>query len=1003
MTKDEIKKKLELLIKQFESQEENITKSSSSYNETETRSDFINKFFELLGWDVTNERGLPRPLREVILEANVGVDEKTKKPDYEFRFNGIRKFFVEAKKPSLNILASNKASFQIRRYGWSAKLPVSVLTNFRNLVIYDCKPVPNEKDNPRVATMKSFHYKDYLDKYEELQSLLSREMVLKGEFDKNFSITPDQRRGEKLFDDFFLEQVEKWRMLLAKNILDNNPKLELDELNYLIQVFINRIVFLRICEDRNLEPYGSLKTLQPKHAMKQLMRLFLAADNKYDSGLFDFIKDKLSATVNISNDVLLEVVNDLYYPNSSYTFSVIDPKILGDIYEQFISKVIKIGKDGSLLIEEKAEVKAANGIYITPNFIVKNITRESLRGSIENDERLNKLRLADISCGSGVFLLEAYQYLLDFYLDKYINENREDLLREDDNGDYHLSLKERKNILLSHIYGLDIDEQAVEVTKFSLLLKILENVPGGEVEDLLAHGKSKALPNLENNIKCGNSLVDDNYLKFQEAKRIKDDETEQVKPFNWQSSFEPIFKNDNAGFSHIVGNPPYTRIQNLVKYSPLEVAYYQSSQSPYKSSKSNNFDKYQLFIERSISLLKRGGILGYIVPHKFMTIKAGKPLREFIASCNYLEKILHFGTNQIFEGQSTTYTCILILQKSENEEFSFVKVNNLQEWKSQQTGEVITYPVSMLGEKPWVFPTEQERQLFQKLEKASQTTLGGRGGIADIFVGLQTSADDIYIVKPEGEDGKTIHFVDYKGVDRVIEKGILKNAILDVPIDYYNKVTPNKYIIFPYEKLEGRLKLMSEDKIRNRFPKTYKYLLDYKKVLKSRNIGNNGVWYQYGRTQSLNKFDTSKLIIKNPALSACFVFDNKHVLFTGGGNGPYYGIRPNDKSCSLFFLLGLLNHPVFDKWVKVRSSVFRGEYYSYGKQFISEFPVFNPKKANKTKVAAVENLWKQIVNLNNRHPKIPAKKTELLRLKKSLKRKSDNLIYELYGIEQTEK
>src|SRR5258708_278792 len=230
--------RLKRLVERFEGLEHEITSSSSNYNETEARSDFINEFFQILGWDVLNERGLPKPLREVILEANVNVRDQGRKPDYEFRFNTTRKFFVEAKKPSVDILNSQVSSFQTRSYGWSAKLSISVLTNFKNLVIYDCLPIPTEHDNSRVAVIKEYSYKEYVSKFEEIYEQLSKESISSGKFDELFSIPSDNRKGEKLFDEYFLDQIEKWRLLLARDILKHNSSLNEESLNYLIQAFI---------------------------------------------------------------------------------------------------------------------------------------------------------------------------------------------------------------------------------------------------------------------------------------------------------------------------------------------------------------------------------------------------------------------------------------------------------------------------------------------------------------------------------------------------------------------------------------------------------------------------------------------------------------------------------------------------------------------------------------------------------------------------------------------
>ncbi len=989
---------LKTLIDRFKSIEDEISNSSSSYNETEVRNDFINEFLKILGWDVTNTRGLPRPLREVIFEANVGVEEETKKPDYEFRLNGIRKFFVEAKKPSVNIFQSREASFQTRRYGWSAKLPISVLTNFKQLTIYDCLSIPNEKDSSNTGIIKQYTYDQYVDKFDEIYSQLSKESVTSGQFSKIFSIPTESRKGKRLFDDYFLEQIEKWRILLANDIFKNNPKISEEELNYLIQVFINRIVFLRICEDRNLETYGSLLNLKPSSATDELLKLFKKADQKYDSGLFDFIRDKLSPSIVLSNETLVKIVKDLYYPLSPYTFSVIDSKILGDIYEHFIAKIIIINKKGKIELETKPEVKIANGVFTTPSFVVKQIIEKTVIEHVDTDnlKKLDDITIADIACGSGVFLLEAYKTLLNLYLSVYIKNNDQKHLRKNDSGDLLLRLDERKRILTNHIFGVDIDEHAVEVAKFSLSLRLIEDIPAGEIDFYLSKGE-KILPTLEQNIKCGNSLIGDEYFKFRGIKSVVSEELHQIKPFDWKKEFPSIF-NEQKGFSVIVGNPPYTKIQNIIHYSPNESEFYKSTLSPFLSSKSNNFDKYQLFIERALTLLKNGGVLGFITPHKFATIKAGEPIRGLISTNKYLKELTHFGTLQIFGNKSTTYSCIIVLQKSPSDSFEFEQVDDLSEWEKNPKLNVVLYRSDALTNNPWVIVSKQDRELFDSIEQTAQKKLGDED-IAEIFVGLQTSADDIYIVEPTALDSTTIAFSDRQGKKWEIERAIGRSAILDQRIHFFKPLNPNKIIIFPYVEIKGKNIIMPEELLRKNYPQAYSYLNSCKERLAKRDISNSSAWYQYGRSQSLDKFNLPKAVIKNPSLFGCAVYDNHKIMFTGGGNGPYYGIRPTG-NVSIFGILALINNSLFDKWVKARSSVFRGGYYSYGKQFISKFPLpLIESPSQKKLINEASEMWKEIIMLNEQLASTPQTKQENLRKKSFLKKQADEAIFKMYGID----
>ena len=222
---------------------------SPAYNETQLRREFIDPFFEALGWDVSNKAGYAEQYKDVIHEDAIKVAGATKAPDYCFRIGGARKFFLETKKPSMDIKEQTSPAYQLRRYAWSAKLPLSILTNFAELAIYDCCLRPKESDKPSTGRIRYYTYPQYLDSFEEIYNLFSKESVLRGSFDK-FVASDRQKRGTTEVDAEFLKEIESWRETLAKNIAARNPKLSVRELNFAVQLTIDRIIFLRICEDR---------------------------------------------------------------------------------------------------------------------------------------------------------------------------------------------------------------------------------------------------------------------------------------------------------------------------------------------------------------------------------------------------------------------------------------------------------------------------------------------------------------------------------------------------------------------------------------------------------------------------------------------------------------------------------------------------------------------------------------------------------------------------------
>ncbi len=650
--------------------------SRTDYNETEVRNDFINPFFEILGWDVLNKKKLPQHLREVKHEASVYVEEdgenRKKKPDYAFHLGTEVCFFLETKKPSVNIMENKEAAFQTRRYGWNGNLKASILSNFTDMIIYDTSIRPSENDEVSKAMIAHYHYTEYVDKFTEISRLLSYASVVSGEFFEIFDKVTDTFRKEP-FDKYFLAQIKEWRYSLSQDIYDNNCDLDEESLNVFVQRIINRIVFLRICEDRNLEQYETLKKIK---TYTELRALFNAADKKYNSGLFELIDEE---NIQITDALLIRIFQELYYPNSCYEFSIVDPYIIGQIYELFLEEKIAIS-DIKVVAEKKAEIIDSQGVVNTPKNITDIIVGQTLEPLYKYElfSKWNTYRIADICCGSGNFLLSAYEYILNCYTMYYIEMDKDNALQRGiliskGEGSYTLSFDKKYQILKQNIYGVDIDNLATEVAKFSLLIKLIEDVSLDEIKNYAVSTHGKVLPNLDNNIRNGNSLVDSKYLIYNSHFYEDIELISQIKLFDWNTEFK------GRKFDAIIGNPPYIRVQNMVHYSESEYKYLKSDISEFETAKSELLDKYYLFLERGLELLTPDGRLGYIVPHKFMLIKAGTVLRKMLSEKKCVEKIIHFGTGQVFKGKST-YTCLLFLEKTNHKKFKIGFVKNLNEY-----------------------------------------------------------------------------------------------------------------------------------------------------------------------------------------------------------------------------------------------------------------------------------------------------------------------------------
>jgi hypothetical protein len=713
---------------------------ASTYNEETCRAEFITPLFEALGWDVTNKAGYAEQYKDVIHEEGIKVGDFTKAPDYTFRVAGVRKFFVEAKKPFVDLKSDPAPAYQLRRYAWSAKLPLSVLTDFEEVAVYDTRIRPKEGEKPSVGRILYLTHDELLPKLDELWDIFSKDAVLKGSFDRYAEATRG-KRGTSEVDAEFLREIEGWRDELARNIAIRNEDLSVEDLNFAVQTTIDRIIFLRIAEGRGAEPYGNLLALvNGVDIYKRLVALYRKADTRYNSGLFDFKADRLTTDIAIDDKVLKPILLNLYYPQSPYEFSVLPAEILGNVYEQFLGKVIRLTKGHRAVVEEKPEVKKAGGVYYTPAYIVDYIVKQTVGELCEGQspKQMEKLRILDPACGSGSFLLRAYRELLDRHLAWYREHQPQKHDKEvfpGPGGDWRLTTAEKRRIVLNNIYGVDIDRQAVEVTKLSLLLKVLE---GENDETLKQHSLfgERALPSLEANIKCGNSLIEPQDLG---ALAPDADELRRINPFSWKSEFPTVFA--AGGFNAIVGNPPYIRIQTMQEWAPLEVEFYKTL---YQSASSGNYDIYVVFVEKGLSLLNERGRLGFILPNKFLNAKYGQALRGLIAEGKHLSSIVHFGDQQVFD-TATTYTCLLFLNRTPTKTVSVARVGSIDRWRLERDAVTGTLPADSLGSREWTFAVGPGAKLIERLGRMP-TTLAS---VADrIFQGLITGADPVFLLTP---------------------------------------------------------------------------------------------------------------------------------------------------------------------------------------------------------------------------------------------------------------
>ena len=992
MDVQEIKNTIHALVEKYESNR-NFYRTLN-FNETQVRNEFLDPLFEVLGWDIRNMSGKKTNEREVLLEESLKADAAThsKKPDYTFRLFGERKFFLEAKKPCVDISTDDNPAKQVRRYGYTANLKISVLSNFEDLYIYDTSYKVEDGDTLVKARIKAYHYTDYENVAEELLELVGKESVYTGHFEEVWDDI-ELNVVHQSVDSLFLEQINQWRLMLGQQILSCDPDLEIDYLGDIVQSYINKILFLRVCEDRNIETYQRLLTIADHNSHKELVAKFKEADNKYNSGLFE---ELISEDVigNISSSFWM-IIRQLYFPESPYSFTVLSSDILGRIYEIFLAEKLAV-VDGELKIVKKPE-NAERDIVTTPNFVVREILHQTaaeiIQGKTANE--INNLKCADIACGSGAFLLELYQLLYDSLVDYYFENDRSKLVQTSIDT-YKLPYEMKRNLLVNCIYGVDKDFNAVEACKFGLLLKLLEDE---DVNSLSSF--HPILPDLSNNIFYGNSLLS--------TADVPADDAFEINPFDF----------GDRTFDLIVGNPPYMKTEDIKAFTPKEKSLYEKGNrytSAYKQ-----YDKYFLFIERALNLLKPDGYLGYVVPNKFMKVGAAKELRNFIANNAYLKTMISFGAHQVFADKST-YTCIIVLEKNKHENFKYSEVSDFIGWRVRNVNayKFCDRPSVTINADTWILCTDEHLPLLNAVT-AHTKPLGDIVGDDYIFNGIQTSANKIYVFVPISETRTTYTFKAFDGneyeVEKAVTKPYFKTAQGADAMSTYRTFKPNARVFFPYKKdNDGHLQLIPLTTIQRRYPLFYTFLMAAKPELDkaSRDIQPKPTtadeWYRYGRHQSLEACEVEeKMIVGVLAQTDKYAIDNNGTLVSSGGTAGYCLVSiPSDSQYSIYYIQAILGSIQGEWLASLYGEIFRGGYIARGTKGLKQIPIREIDFTDQNERNVHDDIadrQKRLIELGDKISKAAKNRRSLIPLQRQfdlLKHEQQNVINMLYGMTNDE-
>jgi hypothetical protein len=974
--------------------------------EAHIRQTLIDPFFMALGWDVHNESKTAPQYREVIPEDSLDIEGQQKAPDYAFRVGSQPKFYTEAKKCGININADPGPAYQLRRYGWSAKVPLSLLTDFDELGVYDCTLRPCPSDKASHARIKYFRFEEYADRWRELWDYFSREAVWSGAYDQYAA--SKRKRGTSEVDKEFLKEIEGWRDELARNVALRNPAISLEDLNAAVLSTIDRIVFLRMAEDRGIEPYEQLLTMseRPDIYARFMSVLCRRADRKYNSGLFHFQKesgvpdapDRITPNLAIDDKVFKPILQSLYFAyGSPYHFGVMPVEILGTVYERFLGKVIRLTAGHQAKIEEKPEVRKAGGVYYTPSYIVDYIVDCTVGKKMEkrNPQQLAgekgspPFRVLDMACGSGSFLLGAYQRLLD-HGQKWYSENKPEshkktVWKDPRSGEWKLTIEEKKRILITHIFGVDIDPQAVEVSKLSLLLKVLEGETDQSFGRQMQLFEDRALPNLSDNLKCGNSLIGPDY--FAVPLDIDPDELKRINPFDWKQAFPEAMQ--SGGFDCVIGNPPYVRQESL----GLQFKEYAEKTF---SSYAGTADLYTYFIEKAHSLLVAGGSFGMICSNKFMRANYGKPLRSFLASRTTLDQIVDFGELPVFE-KAATFPAIILTQNSKPKKQNFIHapIKRLDfhslEKEVKNVGTALDER-SLSGDN-WTLARGQEIDIFEKMKKGGIPL--GKYVDGKIYRGVLTGLNEVFVIDRETrdrlirEDGKSAEIIKPFAVGDDIRKYRIKSI--------------GRYLIFARHGIEI-----------SHYPAIERHLADFKDRLMPRPKNWSGAkwfgrkpgtyrWYEIqDKIDYFQEFEKPKIMYPVIAKESRFAFDEEGQY----SNDKTFFIPVDNK-----FLLGILNSRLAWVYLKRSCSVL-GDPDRKGRLelravHLMSFPIRAvdfTKPIDKARHDRVVLLVESMLTMHKQLTEATSvsQKDLIQRRIDSTDAEIDNLVYELYGLLQEE-
>nr|WP_246721229.1 DNA methyltransferase [Rhizobium leguminosarum] len=587
-------------------------------------------------------------------------------------------------------------------------------------------------------------------------------------------------------------------------------------------------------------------------------------------------------------------------------------------------------------------------------FIKGSVTDKYYRGLLHYRDALHEIKIVDPACGSGAFLIQALEFML--------NERKriaEDLSRLFiDQTEIFDQDAEIRDILSNNIYGVDINAESVEISRLALWLHTaLPNRP---------------LSNLDSNIQCGNSLVGVDFYdrKKDLLTKLNEDQRDRVNAFDWRARFAEVFDRENGGFDCVVGNPPYVKLQYFVKVEPDSSEYLTRAKKPdgtalYESTQTGNYDLYLPFIEQGIRLMNDKGRMGYIAPSVWLRNEYGEGLRKTIHRGQHMDRWLDFVSYQVFD-EATTYTALQFYQKTAAGSVHFANAPsggvNVSDWDNSD------WHIDFKALKPaesWVFLPKAERKLFDKLSKSCKPL---EKFAQSIIVGIQTSADHIYHLEKVAS-GKYLHRPKKekeakKALDPIevdVEDSIMRPLVSGEETKRYETPETDTYLLFPYDLSGDRPRLWTQQELQQKFPLAWGYLRAHEEALRAREshkMDHDASWWAYNYPKNLEKQEYPKLTVPRIVRNLFCAIDEKGEVFLD--NVDVGGIIAR-KEEDLRYIAAIMNHPLLNFLFTRISKPFQNDFWSANKQFIAPLPIPNATIAQKVEIGETAKKLQELI------------------------------------------